>query len=290
MKKNIPNILLVIVVLANVFFISRYVQTNDLGMFFNVTGIVFLILGIFIFIFFLSIDPGYGWTKSIDLTKNYIMIFTSLALSIAGIVLIVTGQHIHEIHVKSISDSKRCQQLLNGNAEKILIKSWYTLQDHDNKDSLNIYLFQKKSNRNNYKIIATLNDTGTTQNIHDLTISSVALPQSIIINTKDSACPGVIEKDISINFDKHQKLGEQVQFNILLTISGNLADKQSETISKQTMSFSLSNTPNKNSHEQQTDTQVETQVVLKQMVSSTQSAFYDNRNKELAWQHDITQN
>ena len=290
MKKHIPNILLVIVVLANVFFISQYIRNNDLGLFFNVTGIIFLILGIFIFIFFLSIDPGYGWTKSIDLTKNYIMIFTSLSLSIVGIVLIVTGQHIHEIHVKSISDSKRCQQLLNGNAEKILIKNWYTLQDHNNKDSLNIYLFQKKSNRNNYKIIATLNDTGTIQNIHGLTISSVALPQPIIINTKDSACPGVIEKDISINFDNHQKLDEQVQFRILLTIYGNLTDEQSRTPSKQTMSFSLRNIPNKISHEQQTDTQVETQVVLKQMVSSTQSAFYDNRNKELAWQHDITQN
>ena len=290
MKKHMPNILLIIVVLANVFFISQYILKNSLGMFFNVTGIVFLILGIFIFIFFLSIDPGYGWTKSIDLTKNYIMIFTSLSVSIAGIVLIVTGQHINEIHVKSINDSKRCEQLLNGNAEKILIKSWYTLQDQDNKGSLNVYLFQKKSNRNNYKIIATLNDSGTTQNIHDLTISSVALPLPIIINTKDSVCPGVIEKDISIDFDKHQKLSEQIQFSILMTISGNLADEQSRTMSKQTISFNLKNISTKNSHEQPTETQVETQVVLKQMVSSIQSAFYDKRNKDLVWQHDITQN
>ena len=260
MKKHMPNILLLIVVLANVFFISRYIQNNSLGMFFNVTGIVFLILGIFIFIFFLSIDPGYGWTKSIDLTKNYIMIFTSLSVSIAGIVLIVTGQHINEIHVKSISDSKKCQQLLSGNAEKVLIKNWYRLRDQDNKDSLIVYLFQKKSDRNNYKIIATLNNTSTPQTVSNLTISSAAIPQPITINMKNSSCPGVVEKNISIDFDKHQKLNEQIQFDVLVTISGNSVDEEPGTKQEKIMSFSLKNNPHENKQESENDTQVGTQV------------------------------
>ena len=195
------------------------------------------------------------------------MIFTSLSVSIAGIVLIITGQHINELHIKSISDSKRCQQLLSGNAEKILVKNWYSLRDQDNKNSINIYLFQKKSNRNNYKIIATLNGTGTTQTIHDLTISSVAIPQPITIDTQDSECPGVIEKNISINFDKHQKLGEQVQFSISITTSENSADKP-RVIPQQTILFNLKNNPTNNNYEQQTSTQMETHI-LHQMVRST---------------------
>ena len=63
MRKHLPNILLCIVVLANIYFMTRYIRNNGMGMFLSTTGIVFLILGIVIFIFFLSIDPGYGWTK-----------------------------------------------------------------------------------------------------------------------------------------------------------------------------------------------------------------------------------
>jgi len=255
-----PNILLLIVVLANIFFMSRYIQYNGLGMFFSTTGIVFLILGIIIFIFFLSIDPGYGWTKSIDLTKNYIMIFTSIAVSLAGIVLIVTGQHMNELHLQSISDSKRCQQLMSGNAEKILLKNWYSLRDQDSKDSLDVYLFQKKSDRNNYKIIAALNETGTAQTVNNLTISSVAIPQPITINMKNSICPGVIEENISIDFDKHQKLNEQVEFDLLITISGNSVDELSRTKQEKTIVFSLKNIPHEDRQKIQTNTQVEMQV------------------------------
>lgn len=239
MKKHLPNILLLIVVLANLFFIGSYVRNNGLGLFFSTTGIVFLVLGVFIFIFFLSIDPGYGWTKSIDLTKNYIMIFVSMAVSITGIVFIVTGQHINELQVQAENKQIRCQELIAGNAAEVLKKDWFSLRDQKKQDPLKVYLFQKKSDRNNYKIIATINNQNFPKVIRNLTISSRALPQPITVEENDTRCPGVFEKEISIDFDKHQKLKELVQFDLTVTISDSSVTESVSTKQEKIVRFTL---------------------------------------------------
>ncbi len=248
--------LLLVVVLANIFFMGQYIWNNGLGMFFTITGTIFLVMGIVIFIFFLSIDPGYGWTKSIDLTKNYIMIFTSMAVCIAGVVLIVTGQHVNELHAQSVNEEKRCQELIAGNSEKVLKEDWYSLRDQKNMGLLTVYLFQKKSNRNNYKIVATLNQTGTTQTVRNLTISSESIPQAITVDSKDSVCSGVFEENISIDFVRHQKLNEQVQFDLSITISGKTLPGTDRTEQEQTVHFNLKNKSHKNGLEEESNTQV----------------------------------
>lgn len=218
MKKHVPNIILLFVVLVNLFFMGRYIWNNDLGMFLGINGIIFLVLGIVIFIFFLSVDPGYGWVKSIDLTKNYILIFTSMAVCMAGIVFIVIGQHMHELHAESASEIKRCQELIVGDVDEVLKRDWYSLRDQQNQESLSVYLFQKKSDRNNYKIIATVKNSKSVWSVRNFTITSDSIPLPITANSKESACPGVLERDISIDFDRVQDLTEQVRFKLLITI------------------------------------------------------------------------
>jgi len=238
-----PNILLLVVVLVGIFAVSLYIQHYGLGMFFRTTGIVFLVLGVIIFIFFLSIDPGYGWAKSLDLTKNYILIFTSLAVCVAGVVLIVIGQHVNKLHVQSMSENKRCQQLITGNVQEILEKEWCCLRDQKNQPPLSVYLFQKKTDRNNYKIIATLNPTGSTEILRSLTISSKSIPQPITVDRKDSVCPGVFEKNISIGFYRHHDRNEEIRFDLLLRVAGDTLTETDRGGQEETVQFSLKNKP-----------------------------------------------
>jgi hypothetical protein len=210
-------------------------------MFFSTTGIVLLVLGIIIFIFFLSIDPGYGWTKSIDLTKNYIMIFTSMAVGMAGVVLIISGQHMNDLHVESIKANMRCQELVSGNVAKVLKKDWYSLRDQKSKKSLRVYLLQKKSDRNDYKIIATFNDAESKQVVQNFTITSYSIPQPITVDRDNLSCPGVFEKNISINFDIHQKLNEQIQFDLLITITEDTVPETDRAGGEKTVQFTLKN-------------------------------------------------
>jgi len=210
-------------------------------MFFSTTGIVLLVLGIIIFIFFLSIDPGYGWTKSIDLSKNYIMIFTSMAVVMAGVVFIISGQHMNDLHVQSIKAKMRCQELVSGNVAKVLKKDWYSLRDQKRKKPLQVYLLQKKSDRNDYKIIATFNDAESKQIVRNFTITSDSIPQSIAVDKNDSSCPGVFEKNISIDFDIHQKLNEQIQFDLLITVTEDDAHETDRAGNEKTVQFTLKN-------------------------------------------------
>lgn len=239
---------------------GSYISKNGLGLFFNTTGIIFLILGVIIFIFFLSIDPGYGWTRNIDLTKNYIMIFTSLAVSIVGIVFIVTGQHINELHVQDQDKKSRCKELIAGNAENVMKKDWYSLRDRKEQGPLNVYLFQKKSNRNNYKIIATINEPNLPLVTGDLTISSELIPQPITIAGKDSVCTGIFEKDINIDFNRHQQLREQVKFDLTMTIFEDKITGTESNSKEKTLRFTLQSKAPESERGEEQNTQVGTQL------------------------------
>lgn len=257
MNKYLPNLLLVLVVSANIFFMGRYIRNNGLGMFLSTTGMVFLVLGLVIFIFFLSIDPGYGWSKTIDLTKNYIMIFTSMAIGIAGVVLIVVGQQMNELHVQSLNNDKRCRQLISGNAAEILKKDWYRLRNQKSRAGISVYLFQKKSDRNSYKIIGTIDDAKSSPAIKDLTITSMFIEQPIVANKNDSTCPGVFEKNISINLDRNQELNEQVQFDLVFTIT---AESGTERSGSGKILFTLTSEADESWKKQETGTPAEPQA------------------------------
>ncbi len=241
MKKQMPNILLVIIVLVNLLFMSMYVGNNGLGRFISTTGIVFLAIGIVVFIFFLSIDPGYGWVQSIDLRKNYILIFTSLAICMAGVVLIVIGQHRHELHLETMAEMERCQGLQAGNVAEVLKKDWYSLRDRQNHGALSVYLFQKKSNRNNYKIIASVNSQNSTQELDSLTVSSEVIPQPLTLDWQECACPGVFEKDVSVDFERNQQPDEQVQVDLLLTMRVGVGAEPAVAGSKSNIQLTLQN-------------------------------------------------
>ena len=263
MRKKLPNILLAIVVLVNIFFMGTYIRNNSLGLFLSTTGIVLLILGVIIFIFFLSIDPGYGWTKSIDLTKNYIMIFTSMAVSIVGVVLIITGQHMNELHVLSISEKERCQDIMGGKIAEVMKRDWYTLRDRLSQDKLDLYLFQKKSDRNNYKIIATIRDANISQTINNMAITSDSIPNTLYAVANNSKCPGVLEKNISIDFDKHQQTAGTVKFNLAVTVSESDITKTVMGGQGKTVQFTLQSTNNNSDEVQEPSTQVETHALGK---------------------------
>ncbi len=260
MKKHLPNILLLTVILTNIFFMGSYIKNNGIGLFLSTTGIVFLILGVIIFIYFLSIDPGYGWSKSIDLTKNYIMIFTSMAVGMTGIVFIVSGQHMNDLHIQKTNSQIRCKELLAGNVEEILKKDWFSLRDQKKAKPLSVYLFQKKSDRNNYKIIATKSDQSTIRFKTNLVISSNLISNPIVVEENNSVCQGVLEKDISIDFEKHQKLNEFVQFNITVTIPEDTIVDSVSAGKVETLQFTLQNKASESKLQAEPETQVSTQA------------------------------
>lgn len=239
MRKHLPNILLLIFILTNIFFMGLYIRNNGLGLFLRTTGIVLVVLGVIIFIFFLSIDPGYGWIRSIDFSRNYIMIFSSMAVCILGMVFIVSGQHLDDLYRRTLNMEKRCQQLIAGKATQILQRDWYSLRDSHSLENIHVYLFQKKSDRNDFRIIATVDQTRSNEVIRDIVISSQAIPRQIAVDYQDSICPGVFEKDIFIEYGELQKRNGEVRFDLLLTLTGGPILKVSDAGEAKTVRFTL---------------------------------------------------
>ncbi|GAB4343057.1 MAG: hypothetical protein Kow0089_18570 [Desulfobulbaceae bacterium] len=214
MRKHLPNILLLLVILVNLFFMAAYIRNNGIGMFFSTTGTVFLVLGILIFIFFLSIDPGYGWLRSMNLTRNYIMIFASMAVSITGVFLIVTGEHLHDLREKKMSRIQRCRDLSAGRVQEVMEQGWYRLEDRQDTAGMTAYLFQKKSDRNRYRVIAVLNSEDDPLERRRLTIRSEMLPAPVVVESAGPACPGILEAEISLDYEQHQKNKEMARFDL----------------------------------------------------------------------------
>ena len=164
-----------------------------------------------------------------------------MAVGMAGVVLIISGQHMNDLHVESIKAQMKCQELVSGNVAKVMKKDWYSLRDQKSKNLIRVYLLQKKSDRNDYKIIATFNNAQSIQVVRNFTITSDSIPQSIAADKNDSSYPGVFEKNINIDFDIHQKLNEQIQLDLLITITEDDAHETDRAGGEKTVQFTLKN-------------------------------------------------
>lgn len=229
MKKQLPTILLLSIILAGVVLAGLFISHYGMGIFLRTAGVALTILSIVIFSFFLSIAPGYGWVKSINFNKNYIMIFASLAICMVGIVLIVFGQRIHIVQVEAADQEKRCLELRAGNAAEVLKKDWYSLRDLKESDELKVYLFQQKSDTNEYKIVASLSPEEKKSALKRLKIISKSLPKPVTLKARDNMCKGVFEKDISLLFTKKQNKDPSIQFDIRVTFS-RVSDSDAESM------------------------------------------------------------
>jgi len=275
-RKHLPNILLLTVVLANLFFMALYIKDNGFGKFLSTTGIILLAMGVIIFIYFLSIDPGYGWIRSIDLRRNYIMIFTSMAVCMFGVVLIVSGQQMDELRTQSIHEAKRCRELIAGNAEEVMRADWYSLKDRQHREPVSVFLFQKKSDRNHYRIIAMIDQPDASRTISSFTITSDSVPIPITVDRKDTRCPDVFEQDISIDFETHQRLNEQVRFDLRATLLGRDVAVPRGSGQDATVQFTLQNKPGEAVPEPQAGTQVGTKMMKHGAFSAEQFLPWDH--------------
>jgi len=100
MKRYLPTLLLLIILSTFVSFSLVFFLHNGLGKSLSLIGYIFLAASILAFLFFLSIDPGYGWVKSANLHKNHIVVSIFIALFIVSVGLIVVGRQMtgHQMH------------------------------------------------------------------------------------------------------------------------------------------------------------------------------------------------
>ncbi len=91
-KRYMPTLLLLIVLACAVSFSLLYLFHHGLGRFLRLAGYVFLATSFLSFLFFLSIDPGYGWISSPDLQKNHMALSIFIILFILSIGLILLGR------------------------------------------------------------------------------------------------------------------------------------------------------------------------------------------------------
>ena len=94
MKRYMPTILLLIILLSLLSFSLVFFLQYGLGKSLSLVGYIFLVASILSFLFFLSIDPGYGWTASGNIYKNHIVISIFVVLFIVSVVLIVVGHRV----------------------------------------------------------------------------------------------------------------------------------------------------------------------------------------------------
>ncbi len=96
LKRYMPTILLLIILLSIVSFALIFFLHYGLGKSLSLAGYILLAASILSFLFFLSIDPGYGWIKPSNLYKNYIVISILVTLFILSVILIVVGNRVSE--------------------------------------------------------------------------------------------------------------------------------------------------------------------------------------------------
>ena len=111
MKRYMPTILFLIILLSLSSFSVMFFLQHGLGKSLSLIGYIFLVASILSFLFFLSIDPGYGWTSSVNLYKNYIVIFIFIMLFIVSIVLIFAGHRLSELRNPSFCEHRGTKQL-----------------------------------------------------------------------------------------------------------------------------------------------------------------------------------
>lgn len=106
-----PTILLLIILLSLLSFSLVFFLQYGLGKSLSLVGYIFLVASILSFLFFLSIDPGYGWATSGNLYKNYIVISVFIVLFIISVVLIVVGHRVSELRNTTICELRGKEQL-----------------------------------------------------------------------------------------------------------------------------------------------------------------------------------
>lgn len=111
MKRYMPTILFLIILLSLLSFSLVFFLQHGLGKSLSLVGYIFLVASILSFLFFLSIDPGYGWATSVNLYKNYIVISVLVVLFIISIVLIVVGHQVSELQNPMICEHRGTEQI-----------------------------------------------------------------------------------------------------------------------------------------------------------------------------------
>ena len=112
MKRYMPTILLLIILLSLLSFSLVFFLQYGLGKSLSLVGYIFLVASILSFLFFLSIDPGYGWAISGNLYKNHIVMSVFIVLFIVSVVLIVVGHRVSELRNRTISEHRGTEQLV----------------------------------------------------------------------------------------------------------------------------------------------------------------------------------
>lgn len=95
MKKYMPTLLFLLIVLGCASFFVLFFVENGMGGLLSLIGYILLAASVLSFLFFLSIDPGYGWTKTVNLHKNHRLVLVFLTLFILSVGCIVLGQRIN---------------------------------------------------------------------------------------------------------------------------------------------------------------------------------------------------
>jgi len=111
MKRHLPTLLLLIILSSFVSLSLVFFLHNGLGKSLSLIGYIFLAASILAFLFFLSIDPGYGWVNSANLHKNHIVVSIFIVLFIVSIGLIVVGQRMTGHHTQAHLDNGRVERV-----------------------------------------------------------------------------------------------------------------------------------------------------------------------------------
>jgi len=96
LKRYMPTILLLLILLSFGSFALVFFLRYGLGKSLSLVGYILLAASVLSFLFFLSIDPGYGWITSSNLYKNYIVISILVTLFLVSILLIIVGDRVSE--------------------------------------------------------------------------------------------------------------------------------------------------------------------------------------------------
>ncbi len=216
MKKNLPNIIILLFLSVSSGLLIFLYRSFGLGLFLKSFGIFMLIAGILVFIFFLSIDPGYAWSKTVNFNANYIAISAAVFICIAGSLLFFLGREIHDTTIQKASEMTRCRDLLNGHVGETIGKEWYFLSDRKDEKDLSLYLFQKRGEAEKFKIIAIDSSPGNTERVREIRVNSVYGLSPVVMVAEDGVCSGIFEAEILTHRPENLKVDSKVSFDVLV--------------------------------------------------------------------------
>lgn len=188
----------------------------------NTLGIIFTIGSVLIFVFFLSIDPGYGWVKSTNYTTSYIVISISVLICIVGVILMALGSGIHEGRLRVIAEENRCKSFQEGNVVRVMADDWFYLSDKKQLNDIDVYFFRKRGDVSLFRILAVV-DQGKVNMVSELEVYSELLAKPVNITSAECLCPGVFEREFCISNSKKEQLSGNAQFTVTAKGSGEAA-------------------------------------------------------------------